>query len=151
MHRDRCGAGGSFAPHAFDPQGENAGAYLGNDMFRYPAEGRDPHHVVGKPHDDRARQFVPFMALKGYHQMVRELEVPPEPRRPRSDQDARELAERMLQLTRGQLVRVTYYDHDHYGYACDRVRQVDTALRTLRLESTAVPFDQIDQVQTEGD
>lgn len=34
------------------------------------AEGLDPRHVIGKPHADRARQFVPFMALKGYFDLV---------------------------------------------------------------------------------
>ena len=34
------------------------------------AEGMDPRHVIGKPHADRARQFVPFMALKGYHDLI---------------------------------------------------------------------------------
>lgn len=37
----------------------------------------DPHperYVIGKPHPDRARQFKPFAALKGYYDMLEERE-----------------------------------------------------------------------------
>ena len=35
------------------------------------AENLDPRHVIGKPHASRARQFMPFMALRGYDELVR--------------------------------------------------------------------------------
>ena len=34
------------------------------------AENLDPKYVIGKPHLDRARQFMPFMALKGYDELI---------------------------------------------------------------------------------
>lgn len=155
-------AGRNANGQAFD-QGERDGAgvdagpstpangmptYLGNNMYLHPAPGVDPHHVVGKPHADRARQFVPFMALKGYQDLVKEAEVVPEQRWALTDADRRELQEQILGLQRGQLVRVAFYAGDHYRYVCDRVRQVDQTLHMLRLENAAVPFSQIDQVTT---
>lgn len=38
------------------------------------AEGLDPRYVIGKPHADRARQFVPFMALKGYFDLIEQAD-----------------------------------------------------------------------------
>lgn len=38
------------------------------------AEGLDPRYVIGKPHADRGRQFVPFMALKGYHDLIEQAD-----------------------------------------------------------------------------
>ena len=38
------------------------------------AEGLDPRRIIGKPHADRARQFVPFMALKGYFDLIEEAD-----------------------------------------------------------------------------
>lgn len=29
---------------------------------------------VGRPHDDRASQFMPFAALKGYEQLIAQVE-----------------------------------------------------------------------------
>ncbi len=34
------------------------------------ASGLDERHIIGKPHADRARQFMPFMALRGYDELV---------------------------------------------------------------------------------
>lgn len=31
-------------------------------------------YVIGKPHPDRARQFKPFAALKGYYELLEERE-----------------------------------------------------------------------------
>lgn len=33
---------------------------------------------VARPHDDRARQFMPFAALKGYEELVAQREEVPE-------------------------------------------------------------------------
>lgn len=30
------------------------------------------HHVLGKPHPDRAKQFMPYDALKGFRQLIAE-------------------------------------------------------------------------------
>ena len=38
------------------------------------AEGLDPRYVIGKPHADRACQFVPFMALKGYFDLIEQAD-----------------------------------------------------------------------------
>ena len=148
--RDRTAAG-SGREAAFQASPSRKPEELGHGMFRHPAPGQDPRHVVGKPHDSRARQFVPFMALKGYHQLVRQQEAQPEPRMPRSDEDLHRLSQQLTQLERGQLVRVTRYVQDHYAPVCDRVRQVDVDLRILRLENHAVSFDHIDQILTDRD
>ena len=44
---------------------------------------------IGRPHPDRARQFMPFAALRGYYDLVHAKEVVPEPRRPLADDEAR--------------------------------------------------------------
>lgn len=148
---DRTSGAGADGKRGVTESGGLDCALQQQGMFRHPAPGCDPRRVLGKPHEDRARQFVPFMALKGYHQLVRQQEAQPEPRLPRSDLDLRRLSEQLQQLERGQLVRVTYYARDHYAHLCDRVRQVDSTLRMLRLECAAVPFDQIDQILTSSD
>lgn len=43
---------------------------------------------IGRPHPDRARQFMPFAALRGYYDLVHAKEAVPESRRPLSDDEA---------------------------------------------------------------
>ncbi len=45
---------------------KNNVAFYGSDE----AKNCDPRHVIGKPSPDRARQFMPFMALRGYDEIV---------------------------------------------------------------------------------
>ncbi len=42
-----------------------------NDIHKRVAEN-GPHQAL--PHPDRARQFMPFAALKGYHEMAASIE-----------------------------------------------------------------------------
>lgn len=57
-------------------RGDMSGA-AGNATRRDNDFLSDPHperYVIGKPHPDRARQFKPFAALKGYYDMLEERE-----------------------------------------------------------------------------
>lgn len=67
--------------------------------MRRPIAGKDgagyaEAHRQARPHPDRARQFMPFAALKGYRELVRQQErivANGEPNRsctPRNDDDS---------------------------------------------------------------
>ncbi|MCI9262090.1 hypothetical protein [uncultured Adlercreutzia sp.] len=98
-------------------------------------------HTIGRPHPDRARQFMPFAALRGYYDLVRDQEVVPEEERPLTEEEARELNELIGQVQRGAVVRCTYYADGAYRTCTGAVSQVDTIYRTLWIVRTAVPFD----------
>lgn len=51
----------------------------------------EARRTIGKPHPDRARQFKPFAALKGYYDLLAERERVPEPRRVLTEEERREL------------------------------------------------------------
>ena len=46
----------------------------------------------GRPRADRAQQFMPFAALAGYYQMIREMQRVVEERHELTDEEAAELA-----------------------------------------------------------
>lgn len=95
---------------------------------------------LGRPHPDRARQFSPFAALRGYYELVHERERVPTPRRELTEEEARELDAALAQVARGSLVRVTYYDGDAYVTREGLVSQKDEILRDLWLVRTKIPF-----------
>ena len=107
------------------------------------APGR-PH---GRPHPDRARQFMPFAALKGYYDLVREQERVREPRREMTQEHAEELSAKVAGLARGTLVTATYYDADHYERVTGLVARVEPELRTLQVVKTRIGFDDLWDVE----
>ena len=56
-----------------------------------------------RPRADRAQQFMPFAALKGYYDLIRERERVAEPKRELTDEQALELSRKLSQLKRREL------------------------------------------------
>ena len=58
---------------------------------------------------DRGKLFLPFAALNGFEDLVRQQTQQSDPRRARSDEENEALSRRVLSLRKGMRVRVTYY------------------------------------------
>lgn len=99
---------------------------------------------------ERARQFMPFAALRGYYELLAQRERLPEPRRCLPEEEAERLSQRLSRVQRGMLVQVTWYQHDAYVKLCGVVSRVDLVCRTLWIIKTPVPFDDILAVEGEG-
>ena len=110
-----------------------------------PAAGAVPRLRIDPA--DRARQFMPFAALKGYYDMVRARERVPEPRHELTEEEAVALSERVARLRKGDMARVVYYKDDGYVSATGIVTQIETTLRELTVVKTRVPFDDIRSIE----
>lgn len=98
---------------------------------------------VGRPHPDRARQFMPFAALRGYYGLVRDKERVVEPWVPLADDEARTLDETIAELARGDVVRCVFYEKDGYRALVGAVGQVDLIYRDLWIVRERIPFSRI--------
>lgn len=96
---------------------------------------------------DRARQFIPFMALKGYYDLCREKERVVEPRHILTEEEALALSQVTAQLSKGDMVKVTYYDKDAYVTRQGVISEVVPALRFLRLVRQRIDFEDILRVE----
>lgn len=94
-------------------------------------------------HPGRARQFMPFSALKGFEELVREQERRTEPRREMTEERARKLSFAIAALRKGDSVRAVHYADGAYRELEGRVESVDRTFRTLRAAGTLVSFDDI--------
>lgn len=94
-------------------------------------------------HADRARQFMPFASLRGYYDYIREQERVKEPRRELSEDGAQELSDTLAEVARGTMLRVEFYDKDHYETAEGLVSEFDPVFRNLRIVRRKIPFDDI--------
>lgn len=104
----------------------------------------------GAARADRAAQFMPFAALTGYYELVREQERVAEPRREMTDEMAAALTAKLTRIRRGDLVRVTFYELDGYINRVDVVQQIEAPFRRLRLKGATIPFDDILDIELKG-
>ena len=67
-----------------------------------------------RPRADRAQQFMPFAALKGYYDLIRERERVVESKRELTDEQALELSQRLAGLERREMASIVHYDGEAY-------------------------------------
>ena len=96
----------------------------------------------------RAQQFMPFAALKGYYDLIRERERVVQPRRALTDEEALELSGKLLQVERRKMVRVVHYDGEAYVTTHGLLSDIDLAGRTLTVVRTRIAFDDIADIGT---
>lgn len=97
----------------------------------------------GRPRASRAAQFMPFAALTGYYDLVRKQERIVEPRHELTEEEGDELSRAIMQVRRGDLVRITYYDRGGYRTRAGVVRAIEPERRRLYLGDSTIPFDDI--------
>ena len=94
-------------------------------------------------HAERAAQFMPFAALTGYYDLVRERERVSEPRREPSEEEAARISAELAAMRKGQLVRMTHYEHDAYVTTEGIVTGVDPVARELTVVRRRIRFDDV--------
>ncbi len=96
---------------------------------------------------DRARQFMPFAALRGFTELLREQEAVPEPKKRLSDAAAGRIDRILISVRRGMMVTVTYHDGTAYRTMTGMVSQADAEGRKLRVIKTDIPFDAVFEIK----
>lgn len=101
------------------------------------------------PRQDRAKQFMPFAALKGFEEALKKKEVLSVQKIELSDCMAEELNRKFLLLEKGKTVAVTYYFQGDYICLKGAVTLIDSNYRILRIEDTRIHFDDISEIEFE--
>lgn len=98
---------------------------------------------------DRAKQFMPFAALKGYYELIRRRERVTEPKRDLSEEDIARLSEQLAQVKKGMMITVTYYNVDAYETREGMVSAFDPTFQTLSIVKEKIAFDDILEINGE--
>lgn len=98
---------------------------------------------------DRARQFMPFSALRGFEELIQQQTVAPEARRELSEEQAMSLSAKLAQVGRGMLVAVSFYDKIGYATLQGMISEVDFSMRTLTVVKRKLQFDDIVDISGE--
>lgn len=100
-----------------------------------------PKHKM--PIEDRAKQFMPFAALKGLPDALAAREKIVVPKAELSEEMAEELDRRMHELSKGKIASVVYFHKDEYIKTTGMVARIDESSRLLQIVNTKIPFDDI--------
>lgn len=95
------------------------------------------------PISDRAKQFMPFAALKGLPEALSKKEKIVVPKIELSPEMAEELDFKMHQLKRGQIAAIVYFCNNEYLKISGMVARINETSRILQIVNTKIPFDDI--------
>lgn len=97
--------------------------------------------------EDRAKQFMPFSALKGYEEALREKERVIVPKIELSDDMKEELDRKMREVEIKQMVTVVFYSDGVYEKKMGLVSKLDTSARYIKIVNTKISFEDILDIQ----
>ena len=92
---------------------------------------------------ERARQFLPFDALKGFKESLEKTERLLENKKTLAIDSEEELNNKFLTLSVGSRVLVKFYYLFEYIEAYGTVKKIDTIYKNLYLSNSKISFDDI--------
>lgn len=92
---------------------------------------------------DRAMQFAPFAALKGYYETVRKQERITQPKKELGDEEAKIISDTLNTLRVGMTVKIRYYDIDSYITIEGTITEVNEPYHRLKVNKISIPFGDI--------
>lgn len=95
------------------------------------------------PVADRAKQFMPFAALKGLPEALAAEEKITVPKVELSPEMAQELDFKMHLLKRGEMTCVIHFSDGEYVKTSGMVARIDETSRILQIVDTKISFDNI--------
>ena len=95
---------------------------------------------------NRAKQFMPFAALKGYEEALRRKEKILVEKVELAEEYQEELNWQLRSIEQGSMVTVTYYQEGGYVQLTGLVSQRDVDRRKLRVVNTPIAFEDICQI-----
>ncbi len=96
---------------------------------------------------NRAVQFTPFAALRGYYDLLRGRERVRVPQKELMEDAAEILSRKLSQLEKGKMVEVIHYADGEYIATRGIVSRIDKTGRKLTIVKTEIDFDKIYSLQ----
>ncbi len=96
---------------------------------------------------DRAKQFMPFAALKGYEEALRAKEKVVVPKMELSEEMLEDLDRKLHQIQRNDIITVVYYNGEEYVRVTGMVSRLDPDAKVLKVVNTKIPFENIGVIE----
>lgn len=99
--------------------------------------------------ENRAKQFMPFDALKGLRAALAEKERVIVGKRELSEEKKEELDRKLKRIEKQDIIIVEYFDNDEYVRVKGMVSGLDLSGRILKIVNQKISFDTIFDLQGE--
>lgn len=93
--------------------------------------------------EERAKQFLPFAALKGYPAALRRKEKIVVPKVEFSEDYQERLDGKLRQIRVQDVVTAVYFREGEYLEVTGMVSRIDRTARVLKIVNTKIPFDDL--------
>lgn len=93
--------------------------------------------------EERAKQFMPFAALKGYEEALRRKEKIVVPRMELSEEYRELLDQKLRQVKKNDMITVVYFCRNEYLELTGMVSRLDKTARILQIVNTKIYFEDI--------
>lgn len=98
---------------------------------------------------DRARQFLPFDALKGFKEAIKERQKIKVDKIELSEEMAVELSFKLNQVKKGIIIKVVHYDNEEYIETYGIVSEFNDVFNYLTIVKTKILFENILDIQSD--
>lgn len=99
--------------------------------------------------EERAKQFMPFAALKGYPEALKKKEKIIVEKRELSEEYGEELDQKLRQVRRNDMVSVIYFCKGEYLKVTGMISRIDLTAKVLKVVNTKIPFGDIYDIEKE--
>lgn len=97
---------------------------------------------------DRARQFLPFDALKGLNEALRSKEIEYKDRKDLSEEEEEKISNILLSLESGNNIRVKYYYKRQYILLKGIIKKIDPIKKQiLFIDENIIQFNDIIEIE----
>ena len=100
--------------------------------------------------ENRAKQFMPFAALKGYEEALRAKEKIVVEKIELSEEKKAELDYKLHQIKKNDIITVVYFAKEEYVKVEGMVSRLDTDARILKIVNTKIAFEDIYELSGDG-
>lgn len=108
---------------------------------------RDMKTIPKMSREERAKQFMPFAALKGYEEELRKQEKILVKKRDLSEDDLEELNIKIKEVNVLQVVSIEYFYNGEYLKITGMVTKIDYANKYIKIVKTLIPFSDITSIE----
>ena len=100
--------------------------------------------------EERAKQFMPFAALKGHMEALRQKEKIVVEKQELSEEYKEDLDYKLRSIRQRDIVTVVYFHKGEYLKMTGMVARIDETARVLKVVNTKIAFDDLYEIQKEN-
>jgi len=101
------------------------------------------------PNNDRAKQFMPFDALKGFKEEIKKRNKVVVKKKVLSEDDLAELERKIKLIEVGHIVTLIYFDEQDYIKVSGVVSKIDFESKIIKIVKTKIDISKIIDIEIE--